>query len=86
MVLTMLQLKDLPTPEVLDQFAERYPDADVTAVAGFLQLLSVATDLSVALDICLTKHGLLQGRWWVNKQKFPHHQVWRINLAFHVPL
>lgn len=65
MVLTMLQLKDLPTPEVLDQFAERYPDADVTAVAGFLQLLSVATDLSVALDTCLTKHGLLQGRWWV---------------------
>jgi DNA-binding MarR family transcriptional regulator len=61
----MLQLKDLPTPEVLDQFAERYPDADVTAVAGFLQLLSVATDLSVALDTCLSKHGLLQGRWWV---------------------
>ena len=61
----MLQLKDLPTPEVLDQFAERYPDADVTAVAGFLHLLSVATDLSVALDTCLSKHGLLQGRWWV---------------------
>ena len=65
MMLTMLQLKDLPTPEVLDQFAERYPDADVTAVAGFLQLLSVATDLSIALDTCLSKHGLLQGRWWV---------------------
>ena len=61
----MLQLKDLPTPEVLDQFAERYPDADVTAVSSFLQLLRVATDLSIALDSCLSKHGLLQGRWWV---------------------
>jgi DNA-binding MarR family transcriptional regulator len=27
--------------------------------------LRVATDLSVALDTCLSKHGLLQGRWWV---------------------
>lgn len=61
----MLQLKDLPTTAVLDQFAERYPDADVTAVSSFLQLLRVATDLSIALDTCLSKHGLLQGRWWV---------------------
>lgn len=61
----MLQLKDLPTAAVLDQFAERYPDADVTAVSSFLQLLRAATDLSIALDICLSKHGLLQGRWWV---------------------
>ncbi len=65
MKLIMLQLKDLPTTAVLDQFAERYPDADVTAVSSFLQLLRVATDLSLALDICLSKHGLLQGRWWV---------------------
>jgi DNA-binding MarR family transcriptional regulator len=61
----MLQLKDLPTTKVLGKFAERYPDADITAVSGFLHLLRVATDLSVALDTCLTKHGLLQGRWWV---------------------
>jgi DNA-binding MarR family transcriptional regulator len=61
----MLQLRDLPTPEILDKFAERYPDADVTAVSGFLYLLRVATDLSLALDTCLSKHDLLQGRWWV---------------------
>ena len=65
MCLTMLQLKDLPTTKVLGKFAERYPDADITAVSGFLHLLRVATDLSVALDACLSKHGLLQGRWWV---------------------
>jgi len=65
MHLIMLQLKDLPTTKVLGKFAERYPDADITAVSGFLHLLRVATDLSVALDTCLTKHGLLQGRWWV---------------------
>lgn len=61
----MLQLKDLPTTQVLGKFAERYPDADITAVSGFLNLLKVATDLSVALDACLSRHGLLQGRWWV---------------------
>jgi DNA-binding MarR family transcriptional regulator len=61
----MLQLRDLPTIEVLGKFAERYPDADITAVSSFLHLLRVATDLSVALDTCLSKHGLLQGRWWV---------------------
>lgn len=61
----MLQLRDLPTPEILDKFAQRYPDADVSAVAAFLHLLRVATDLSAALDNCLSQHGLLQGRWWV---------------------
>lgn len=65
MVLIMLQLRDLPTQEVLKRFAERYPAADVTAIASFLMLLRVATDLSVALDACLSKHALLQGRWWV---------------------
>jgi len=65
MKLIMLQLKDLPTPKVLAKFSKRYPDADVTAVSSVLQLLRVATDLSIALDVCLSKHGLLQGRWWV---------------------
>jgi DNA-binding MarR family transcriptional regulator len=50
---------------VLGKFADRYPDADITAISSFLHLLRVATDLSVALDACLSKHGLLQGRWWV---------------------
>lgn len=61
----MLQLRDLPTTDVLGKFAERYPDADITAVSSFLHLLRVATDLSVALDACLSKHQLLQGRWWI---------------------
>ncbi len=65
MQLIMLQLRDLPTPEILSKFADRYPDADVTAISSFLHLLRVATDLSIALDSCLSKHGLLQGRWWV---------------------
>lgn len=65
MMLIMLQLRDLPTSEVLQKFAERYPDADVTAIASFLNLLRVATELSLALDACLSKHDLLQGRWWV---------------------
>lgn len=61
----MLQLRDLPSTEVLQKFAQRYPQADVSAVATFLHLLRVASDFSVALDECLSRHGLLQGRWWV---------------------
>lgn len=61
----MLQLRDLPTTEVLEKFAQRYPQADVSAIATFLHLLRVATDFSLALDQCLSRHGLLQGRWWV---------------------
>jgi DNA-binding MarR family transcriptional regulator len=61
----MLQLRDLPTPEILAKFAHRYPDADVTAISSFLYLLRVASDLSIALDNCLSQHDLLQGRWWV---------------------
>jgi len=61
----MLQLRDLPTTEVLSKFAQRYPQADISAISTFLYLLRVATDLSVSLDECLSRHGLLQGRWWV---------------------
>ncbi len=61
----MLQLRDLPTIEILQKFADRYPAADVSAVASFLSLLRVAGDLSSALDACLSRHDLLQGRWWV---------------------
>lgn len=61
----MLQIRDLPTPEILEKFAQRYPDADVSAVVTFLHLLRTGTDLSMALDTCLQKHALLQGRWWV---------------------
>ena len=65
MRLIMLQLRDLPTTDVLRKFAARYPEADVSGVASFLALLGVATELSQALDGFLARHGLLQGRWWV---------------------
>jgi len=65
MWLIMLQLRDLPTTEVLSKFAQRYPQADISAISTFLYLLRVATDLSTSLDECLSRHGLLQGRWWV---------------------
>lgn len=61
----MMQLRDLPSNETLQKFANRYPEADVSAVFSFLSLLRVAADLSAALDACLSRHDLLQGRWWV---------------------
>lgn len=61
----MLQLRDLPTAEILEKFARRYPEADVSGVVTFLHLLRAGTDLSMALDSYLQQHDLLQGRWWV---------------------
>ena len=61
----MMQLRDLPSIETLQKFANRYPEADVSAISSFLSLLRVASDLSTALDACLNRHELLQGRWWV---------------------
>ncbi|WP_018409816.1 MarR family winged helix-turn-helix transcriptional regulator [Methyloversatilis thermotolerans] len=61
----MLQVKELPTPDILRRFAQRYPDADTSAVSTLLVLLRAATELSQALDTFLLRHGLLQGRWWV---------------------
>ena len=37
----------------------------MSAITRSLFLLRVATDLSTALDDCLSKHGLLKGRLWV---------------------
>ena len=61
----MLQLKDLPDPQILSKFAERYPDANIERVIHFLTLLRVGSDLSSALDNFLAGYGLLQGRWWI---------------------
>jgi len=65
MVLIMLQLRDLPTKEILKKFEQRYPEVDIASVLIFLRFLRVGSDLSTALDGFLLKHGLLQGRWWV---------------------
>ena len=65
MVLIMLQLRDLPTKEILKKFEQRYPEVDIATVLIFLKFLRVSTDLSNALDGFLLQHGLLQGRWWV---------------------
>jgi len=61
----MLLLKELPTSKSLQKFAERYPEADMQAILDFATMLRAASDISVALDKLLIKHGLLQGRWWV---------------------
>ncbi len=61
----MLLLKELPTSKSLEKFVERYPDADIRAVSDFVNLLRACSDISLALDRLLARHGLLQGRWWV---------------------
>ncbi len=61
----MLLLKDLPSTNSLLKLVARYPEADVKAIQEFATILSVSSDLSVALDKLLNEHGLMQGRWWI---------------------
>lgn len=62
---TMLLLKELPTSKSLEKFVVRYPDADISAISDFVNLLRASSDISDALDKLLAQHSLLQGRWWV---------------------
>ncbi len=61
----MLQVKDIPNAEILQKFADHYPQADIESVMAFLTLLRVGSDLSQALNLYLAQFELLQGRWWV---------------------
>lgn len=61
----MLQVKDIPNAEILQKFADRYPQTDINSVMTFLNLLRVGSDLSHGLNRYLAEYDLLQGRWWV---------------------
>jgi DNA-binding MarR family transcriptional regulator len=61
----MLQVKDIPNAEILQKFADRYPQTDIKNVMTFLNLLRVGSDLSLGLNSYLAEYDLLQGRWWV---------------------
>ncbi len=61
----MLLLKELPSSKSLEKFVKRYPDADISAISDFVNILRASSDISTALDKLLAKHELLQGRWWV---------------------
>lgn len=61
----MLQVKDIPNAEILQKFADRYPQTDIKSVMTFLNLLRVGSDLSHGLNGYLAEYDLLQGRWWV---------------------
>lgn len=61
----MLQVKDIPSAEIMQKFAARYPQTDIKSVITFLNLLRVGSDLSHGLNSYLAEYDLLQGRWWV---------------------
>jgi|TARA_R100001143_G_scaffold727_5_gene1960 DNA-binding MarR family transcriptional regulator len=65
MLAYMLQVKDIPNAEILQKFADRYPQTDIKSVMTFLNLLRVGSDLSHGLNSYLAGYDLLQGRWWV---------------------
>lgn len=61
----MFYLRDLPSDEVLKQFAEHYPEMDISSVKLCHYLNRVGSDLLTAFETMLAKHGLSQGRFLV---------------------
>ena len=60
----MFSLRDLPTFEMMAEFARRYPDLDPKSLDVYLHLLRVSSDMLADLDCLLQRHGLLQGRMY----------------------
>lgn len=61
----MFQLRDLPTPQMIRLHARRYPQIDPSACEACLTMLRVASDVLVALESYLARHGMSQGRFTV---------------------
>lgn len=61
----MFYLRDIPTNEVLQSHAQRYPGMSPMACEAFLVLLRVASDVLGGSDGYLSEHGLSQGRFTV---------------------
>jgi DNA-binding MarR family transcriptional regulator len=61
----MFYLRDIPTSEVLQAHAQRYPGMSPAACEAFLVLLRVASDVLSGSDAYLAEHGLSQGRFTV---------------------
>ncbi len=56
-------LRDIPSRDTLDRFADRYPAVDPLATEAFLRLMRAGSDCLDFLDRTLHEHDLLHGRW-----------------------
>lgn len=61
----MFFLEELPTPQILKGFAERFPEMQVDSTTACLKLLWVASHLIRDLESHFTNHGLSQARFLV---------------------
>jgi MarR family transcriptional regulator, negative regulator of the multidrug operon emrRAB len=59
----MFFLRDLPDNQTLREFADRYPQMDISAVKTCLVLLRAGSDLLAGFEAMLARHGLSQGRF-----------------------
>jgi len=59
----MFYLRDLPTDRTLEEFAERYPNMNPSALKTCAVLLRTGSDLLTAFETILGNHGLSQGRF-----------------------
>lgn len=63
--MTMFELKDLPSSEILSTFAKEYHNPDLDAVGTWLQVARSTSDMMSAFDANLARHGLSQTKFFV---------------------
>jgi DNA-binding MarR family transcriptional regulator len=61
----MFYLRDLPSPEFLRAYSQRYGNMAPVACEAFLVLLRIASDVAAGFDGYLEENGLSQGRFTV---------------------
>jgi DNA-binding MarR family transcriptional regulator len=73
----MFFLKDLPTDMPLQEFSQRYPNMNPSAVKTCAELMRTGSDLLAAFETVLDKHGVSQGRFLVMivMNRTPNQQV-----------
>lgn len=76
-------LQHLPDTRSFSRFKALYPELDPAAVAAFLRLLRVGSDLLAELDALLEPHGITHGRWitMILLRREEHHSALPSDLA-----
>ncbi|WP_201775781.1 MarR family winged helix-turn-helix transcriptional regulator [Chromobacterium subtsugae] len=63
--MTMFELKDLPSFETLSKFAKEYHNPDLEGVQTWLQVAKATSDMMLAFEANLARHGLSQTKFFV---------------------
>jgi DNA-binding MarR family transcriptional regulator len=61
----MFELKDMPNPDTLSEFALKYKNPDVAGLQAWLYMARTCIDMMAAFEANLTQNGLSQTKFFV---------------------